>query len=202
MSTNALIFEGFDLVGKTTYAKSLVDTVYRPDYSVVDDHYSRNLVFMYGYAQADMFVYMKDNKLVVPDKIGIDRSLISSYVYSRLYPDYKYESVSMDLVVSYYMKMLYAFDQVDVYNVRHMDDDSAKLIYDYDQNHKTNHNESFDKFDDFGQYLAYYTAGKTGFSKVIDILKSRLKQSVSDKSLIFHDIISYVDSGELKFKEE
>ena len=201
-TTNALIFEGFDLVGKTTYAKSLINNLYRPDYSVVDKYYSRNIAFMYGYAQADLFVYMKDNDLVIPEKIGIDRSVMSGYVYSRLYPDKFLEPVPPDIVVSYYMKMTYAFDQVDIYNVYHKDIVSARAIYDYNKNHETDHIESFDIFDDFDQYFSYFLASVDYFDYTIDIIKSRLSRSVMDESLIIHNVISYVDQGELKFKDD
>ena len=201
MSTNALIFEGFDLVGKTTYARTLVDNLYRPDYSVLDEDYNRNLAFMIGYGQSDLFVYMKDNDLPIPERIGFDRSLISSYVYSRLYPDDVYKPVSPDIIVSYYMKMLYAFDQVDVYNVYHKDIISARSIYDYNENHETDHTESFDQFEDFDQYFSRFLASVDYFDYAISTLKSRLGRSVSDDSLIFHNVISYVDQGELKFKE-
>ena len=201
MSTNALIFEGFDLVGKTTYARTLVDNLYRPDYSVLDNNYSRNLAFMIGYGQSDLFVYMKDNNLSIPEKVGFDRSLISSYVYSRLYPDDLYKFVPIDVLVSYYMKMLYAFDQVDVYNVYHKDIISARAIYDYNKNHETDHTESFDQFKNFDQYFSYFLTSVDHFDHAIDELKLRLHRSVTDESLIIHNVISYVDQGELKFKE-
>ena len=201
MTTNALIFEGFDLVGKTTYARTLVDSSYRPDYSLLDEDYNRNLAFMIGYGQSDLFVYMKDSDLPIPERIGLDRSLISSYVYSRLYPDNLYKPVSPDILVSYYMKMLYAFNQVDVYNVYHKDIISARAIYDYNENHETEHTESFDQFEDFDHYFSKFLASVDYFDYAINTLKSRLSRSVSDDSLIFHDVISYVDQGELKFKE-
>ena len=201
MSTNALIFEGFDLVGKTTYARSLVDNIYRPDYSVLDNYYNRNLAFMIGYGQSDLFVYMKDNDLSIPERIGFDRSLLSSYVYSRLYSDDPYKPVSPDIVVSYYMKMLYAFDQVDIYDVRHKDMVSARSIYDYNKNHENDHTESFDQFEDFDQYFSRFLDSVDYFDDVIDVLKKRLHRSISDDSLIIHNVISYVDQGELRFKE-
>ena len=201
MATNALIFEGFDLVGKTTYARTLVDNLYRPDYSLLDNYYSRNLAFMFGYGQSDLFVHMKDNGLPIPEKLGIDRCLISSYVYSRLYPDNLFEPLPPDVLVSYFMKMLYSFDQVDVYNVYHKDIVSARAIYDYNGNHETDHTESFDQFEDFDQYFSRFLASEDYFDYAIDTLKSRLSRSVSDDSLIFHNVISYVDQGELRFRE-
>ena len=201
MTTNALIFEGFDLVGKTTFAKSLIDNLYRPDYSVLDNDYNRNLAFMIGYGQSDLFVHMKDYDLPIPERIGFDRSLLSSYVYSRLYQSELYKPVPTDIVVSYYMKMLYAFDQVDVYNVYHKDIVSARAIYDHNKNHETDHTESFDQFEDFDQYFSYFLASVDYFDDIIDVLKSRFRRSIADDSLIIHNVISYIDQGELKFKE-
>lgn len=197
--SNILIFEGFDLVGKTTFARTKTSSIYRPDYSILDKYYTRNLAFMFGYAQADIWSFCKENNLEVPEQIAMDRGLFSSYVYSRIYND-NYPELNEDIVVSYVMKLVRAFDKVDIYDVRHRSRESAKLIYEYNLKHNNDHNEEYDQFEDIGDYYSRYDYALELFDDIYSIVKSRLPRS-SVESFDIHYIESYVVDGELKFEE-
>lgn len=194
-----LIFEGFDLVGKTTYAKTLVNNIYRPDYSVFDKYYSRNLAFMFGYAQADIWSYCKNTSIEIPEEIAIDRGLFSSYVYSRIYRD-TYPRLHEDIVISYLMKLINSFDQVEVYNVNHKNKTSAREIYDYNQFHQSSHNEQYDYFLTFEEYFERYLKARDLFEEIYYIVRGRLPRSYGE-SFSIHQVESFVEDGELRFEE-
>lgn len=199
--SRAFILEGFDIVGKTTYSRMLVDSVYRPDYSIFDQYFDRTLAFMFGYAQADTWSYCKSAGLSVPELVGIDRSPISGYVYSRLYGK-DIEPLSCDFVISYLMKMLKAFDQIEIYDVRHSGMESAEEIYDYTQKYSEDHNEPFDTFDSFSDYYNTYSRASIYFDAIYGVIKERLNRSILEERLSLRTIESYVDKDNImRFRE-
>ena len=160
------IAEGFDLVGKTTFLKSkFVDyKIYKPDYRVFDHYFNRNLAFMYGYGQMDLFKYLKKSSQELPD-IVYDRSVYSSYVYSWIYPSEN--TVPFDIVVDFTKSAVDIFGELYLYYVHHMNDESMKLIFDHDS---SDHNEPLDQFNSFDEYKLYYLRASDLFESLFDQL--------------------------------
>ena len=164
------IYEGFDLVGKTTLAKEISKSgIYRPDYSKIDKFYSRNLAFMFSYSQADIFCYMKDDLLCELPNLFYDRGLASSYVYSRLYKD-EYPELPMEVVLDYFDKLSHIFERVIVIHVTHSSRVSAEAMYDHFVSHNDRIHERYDTFSDFNEYWERFNYAETLFGEVYDAI--------------------------------
>lgn len=161
------VYEGFDLVGKTTLARGRRTEVpvYRPDYDVLDRNgYDRKAIaFMFGIAQSDLLRHMRGSGFHLPD-MALDRGPVSSYVYSRIYPTDP--EIPVDVVVRYLTNLSQAFDAVRIDHVSHSSRKSAQSIYEHFLADSGRVHEELDSFDGFDAYWNRYMLAEALFSYV------------------------------------
>lgn len=163
ISSNLLICEGFELLGKTKFIKeNFSDSIYmyyRPSYDTmsIDEYLPRNERWQLGLSVLDFLgqnIDRLDNKVLI-----LDRSFPSHYVYSRLYPTHKpsiNESGIYDRYISLYKK-LYG----SMFYFYHDDKDFAEYIY--KKGMKRTQLDIYDNFTTFDKYWKVYQEANTKF---------------------------------------
>lgn len=187
--SNLIIVEGFDMVGKTSYLESIHSPGYRPDYDMLDSFYERNLAGLFFFMQADL-LYKTD--LVKSDtKLTLDRSSVSGYVYSRIYPSDVSEFPS-EMVIESIKRMCSVFDTVEIVHVIHSCRESAKQIY--FQSHKDgSHLDKLDQFDSFDAYFRCYQNAESYYREIYISLIDSIVDDVLHLAVVKSDALTYPD---------
>lgn len=159
---DVFIFEGFEMTGKTymidQMSKEMFDLDYYPyqdkvDWSVIysDKILKRGNRYILGLRDIDNFGYNHADH----EKMLLDRSIASSYVYQQFYAqDHDYDSFD-DVVESFNniinknnIKVLFIYKY-------HYSIKDAKTIYNK-SNSDSNHEDKYDKFSSFEDYYRTY----------------------------------------------
>lgn len=156
---NVCIIEGFDIVGKTTYAKEYLSNyrLYEYDHTIIDNTVGRSKAWMPGYSIID-FLSKTDNK----KKIVLNRGICSSIVYNKLS---NMEEIPED-IIEYYKHSKYFHDKVDILYFYHKSKSSAELLYTSSLSREVNSNkinQSYDRFNSFEDYWETYLKYESEF---------------------------------------
>lgn len=160
-SADVIVFEGFEMTGKSYLAK-LVNSefnsiLYRPDWeqAMVDEVVSRGNRYIAGLVVVDFWksVHEHDKKSVQP-KLLIDRWMTSSYVYQVRY-DQKSDVVSLDKFVQAYSLVAKGLDIVIIHK-QHSSREEAQKLYELSRR-SSDHSDIYDKFDNFNEYYRAYS---------------------------------------------
>lgn len=148
MKNTVSIIEGFNLTGKSTFIKDVLNVEpYHFDYKSLD-------------SQPDTAHYP-----------AYDRSIISSYVYSRLYDDFE---VVGKIPVFDFFKKFEDCDSVDIYYVHHSLEETAKKIYDHTlANWNDSHDKPYEKFFNFDDYWTIYRGSEDWFLYILKLIDEK-----------------------------
>lgn len=148
-----IIVEGFDMVGKTKFAKQEFSEYshYYANHDLTDITVGRNNSWTIGYGIIDFLSQVHKSG----QKILINRGICSSIVYESIYN-------KTDLnrsIVDYYRNNQFFHDNIDIVYVRHNTRTCAEYIYEMSKSRERNKNElsdQYDKFKDFNDYWNTY----------------------------------------------
>lgn len=182
MATSYVAVCGFDKVGKQKLINQIQyktnKKAYHVDYSVFDKFLNRNQVFTYFLALQDL----TRQKIITSIPI-MDRDIIDSYVYSRLYKytRFKDEEVSLETVMNYYDIWLHHSDKVtkdltvSINYVKHYTKQTAEKFFNYNDG---NHNDKLDKFTNFKDYYKIYEKANELYNVVLSELEKEFKDEI------------------------
>ena len=181
----AIVVEGYECTGKSTYIKSLMEKedmlYYRPSYEELslDKMVPRKHRYILGLVTLDL---MKQNSRVLSKTILLDRSLPSSLVYSKLYNDVPFED--MLSVVESYMKVYSEIGVKFIYKY-HKSIDDARLLYNRAMETRTEL-DKYDCHDSFEDYYEKYLQFHDEFMKAFRFLgvKVTFVPSVMDEYVV------------------
>lgn len=161
---NVSILEGFDYVGKTAVRDILIKSTmsYRPSYEFLDNYVGRDKAWMLGYGCADFLRYLKGSGLEVTGDIVLDRSPISSYVYSRIYEDQ--DPISRDITLEFVKILSESVSSINIYYTTHTSRSSAQYIYE----NAPGHNDPMDYFKTFDEYLSMHTVASKEYYYILN----------------------------------
>lgn len=163
-----IILEGFDMVGKSTYANEFLKVrTYYPNHDITDVTIGRNNSWAIGYSVLD-FLSQID---VRDEHIVINRGVFSSYVYSKLYGHS--EDELPEAVIDYYRNSQFFKDNVSVIYFQHFSRSSAKVIYESSMSRQKSFNEltaKLDQFSDFDQYWRAYSKASELFIESFNLI--------------------------------
>lgn len=164
MQTNRhIIVEGFEMVGKTTYAQKVVRgltpraVLYHADHDLTDKTIGRDNSWTIGYGIFDLLSHADLEETVV-----IDRHVASSYAYQKLYGG----TPLSEEVIEYYKNNEFFHNSISHIHIQHLDRDNAFAIYQKSQSREKNCNElsnKYDQFESFDQYWERYLRAQEYF---------------------------------------
>lgn len=149
---DVIIFEGCDLVGKSTLLKKIKDSIkgisYRPTYELVEFNEDRSRRYLPGLCALDFFLQTKKKE----DTLLIDRGILSWITYGQYYHGHSPE-VELKEVIRRCNDLFNNLKVLIVYNY-HESKDSAKVIHTSAMNDR----EELDIYDesDFDKYMELY----------------------------------------------
>lgn len=163
MQTNkVIIVEGFEMVGKTSYAKTLAERtnnfIYHADHDLTDKTVGRNNSWTIGYGIFDLLSHIPTEETII-----IDRHVASSYVYQKLYGP---EGELYSEVIDYYKNNKFFHDSVTHIHVQHESKEEALKIFEKSKTRDKNSNElsnKYDQFDNFEEYWSRYSKAQEYF---------------------------------------
>lgn len=159
-----IIVEGFEMVGKTSYAKSLYSPdgtrpiIYHADHDLTDKTIGRNNSWAIGYGIFDLLSHSD-----IKETIIIDRHVASSYVYPKLY------GLNSELnpeIVEYYKNSEFFHKSVTHIHIQHESKEEALKIFEKSKTREKNANElsnKYDQFDNFEEYWGRYSKAQEYF---------------------------------------
>lgn len=171
-ANNIILLEGFDMVGKSTYAKQHFPSyfnIYECDHDVTDKVIGRSNSWSIGYGVVDFLQKALTNSMTNNLNVIINRGVFSSYVYKRLY-----EGTLLDSsIINWYKNNSFFRNNIKHIYVRHKDINTAQSIYEASQLRKVPNNpitKSLDNFNSFRDYWALYTIADSLFTEIYDYI--------------------------------
>ena len=163
-----VVVEGFDMVGKThfmnTYSEFNNYSYYHPNYYTVDKVLGRDNAWTIGYGIFDMLSSLPASRL---PSLLIDRGVLSSYVYGKMFNTELPEEVIM-----YYKDSNFYHELVDNIIVRHSSKKSASKLYDLSKSRIVDNDISskYDTYSSFEDYYSNYLRSMDLFREACDLM--------------------------------
>lgn len=165
-----IVFEGFEMTGKSTLAHEIErrykpNFLYRPDWEEVlpSSVVSRGNRYIPGIAMVDAWGDMMLDGIIPPGtKLLLDRWMASSLVYYEIYnqsADFK----DMNSLVNAFKKSARDFKVLFIHK-NHASREEARTMYDITKKNSSSHNDAYDHFNGFDDYFVNYLS----FEKVYD----------------------------------
>lgn len=161
------LVEGFDMVGKTTFMKTLFPEykIYHCRHDLSDATIGRNNSWALGYGIIDYL----DQTDGWDSKTIIDRGVMSSYVYEDIY---NFRSLDSK-IIEWYKNCESFISKVDHVYICHKSKETARIIYKKSQSREVNPNTIsalYDKFNSFEDYWKTYCKADELYREVYDLL--------------------------------
>lgn len=160
-SADVVVFEGFEMTGKSYLAKQISQTcdsiLYRPDWegSMTDRVVSRGNRYIPGLAalgfwkQIHSYMLQYDRSPV----LLIDRWMAVSYVYQILY-NQQSDAMSLDELIQAHDSAAEGLNLIIIHK-QHEDEHEARRMYEISSG-SADHSDIYDRFDDFDTYYRSY----------------------------------------------
>lgn len=154
MKNDIRIVEGFEKVGKTSFARHVCEEIggriWHPTHDLIDQTIGRQDSWTLGYAVLDYIIQIPQEYPVI-----IDRHVVSSYVYT-----YYYNKKILDpKIADFYKNNAFYKECVTHYHVQHRDKSTAEEIFNSSKSREANPNRlsaQYDKFSTFEDYWNQY----------------------------------------------
>lgn len=159
------IIEGFDIVGKDSFAEFIGLKVYRPEYSFVDTVLDRNKSWVIGQSLYDFFESLQ----VVPN-FTLNRGIASSYVYAYLYGSKEDQDFISNTLIDWYNSLKTFTKYSCIIHVDHSSMVVASKLYDKCMKERALV-EDLDKFNSFEDYWSHYLRADDLYKEAYDKLK-------------------------------
>ena len=151
--------------------------------------------YLYGYVVAKTLLTCKTSGMLLPEKAVIYTSPITGFAVDSVYNEGT-KSISYDLVNSFIIKLIRAFDKVELIYIEHSSTESTKAIYDEVLRRYPGEFISFD------EYTSQCASASLYFAIIYGVIKERYEEYLDNGKLVIRTIESYVDeNNEMKFRE-
>lgn len=158
-ANNIVLVEGFDMVGKNTYVKKNFPhycKYFEYDHTLTDITGNRDKAWIAGYGIISFLDYVLKNTNTTNLHVAINRGVLSSVVYEKIYNRKDIQSEILD----WYKNNSFFTEEVKHVYVRHHNADTAREIYNKSISREEASNEinkSYDSFNSFEDYWMVYS---------------------------------------------
>ncbi len=161
-SADIVVFEGFEMTGKSTLAEYIQNKyapsyLYRPDWEGILDTniVARGNRYIPGISVVSSWSELRALNLIQSDiKLLLDRWMAVSLVYQTMY-NQSSDSKNSYLLAKSFIKSVGNLRVVFLHK-SHSSEEEARLMYDITMRNSKNHTDIYDKFDNFKDYYEKY----------------------------------------------
>jgi hypothetical protein len=163
-SADVIVFEGFEMTGKSTLAKQIANSyppldtmIYRPDWesAMNDKVVSRGNRYIPGLTTIDFFKSIKSRSpLTYPGKLLLDRWMAVAYVYQKAYNQVS-DNTDMDHLIKSHVDVAKGLDIIFLHK-KHLSKEEAREMYNITMSTSSEHEDIYDRFNGFEDYYRHY----------------------------------------------